>query len=410
MKTHYRFTAKNWNGKTVSDSITAANKTEALEMLYKQNLVPLKLREQNPLYSALKKLLFMALHNSGYRPYTNRGLMVFCRQLSTMLRAGISVLQCLEILSEQKEMAPLKKQIIAAKEDIEEGNSLTLALQNRHNAFPAVMISMVEAGETSGRLDSILDKMADHFEKQHDFSEKIRSATLYPVFIMLVSLVVLVVMVLFVLPQFAGTFSAMGIELPLYSRILLSFAAVLSNRWFVLPALSFIGITGIITLSKTSKGRRRIDLIRLRLPFFGRIYTQTIAARFARTLATLVVSGISLHHALSLVDKVVENAVFSESVSALNEALSNGDNLYGAMQKDQYFPTLLTEMVRIGEETGALEQTLHSTALFYEKEVTYIVERLGTTLEPALLLFVGFFIGLLVFAILSPMYRVFEMM
>ncbi len=409
MANHYRFTARDWEGNKIRAEIFAASPAEAFEIVQGRNLVLLDLKKISPFRLALKKKVFKALHIFGYRSYTSRDLMIFCRQLATMLQAGIAILQCLRILSGQKEIASLQKQIEKAALEVERGESLSTALQGEGNNFPPIMISMVKAGEASGRLDVIMEKTADHFEKQHDFAEKIRSAALYPAFIILVSLAVLVVMVVFVLPQFAGIFEAMGMEMPLHTRLLLVFAAFFSRNLLLLTAAFIFTVTGVLHISKTEKGRRKIDRLRLQLPFIGKIYIQTIAARFSRAMSALLASGIGLHSALKLTDQVLGNMVLSSAMANMGEALNQGESLAGAMQKEKYFPTLLTEMVRVGEETGALEHTLDSTALYYEKEVAYVIDRLGTILEPALLLIVGSFIGLLVFSMLAPMYQVYEM-
>jgi len=406
----YRYTAVGWDGKKIRGEITAANRDKALEQLQERNLVLLGLKEQAPWQGVFKKAFLKALHRIGYRSYTSRELMIFCRQFATMLQAGIGVVHCLRILSGQKELASLQRQISLSALKVERGEALSSAMQGGQDSFPPVMVGMVEAGEASGKLDLIMEKLADHFEKQHDFVAKIRSATLYPSFIVLVSVAVLAVMVIIVLPQFAGIFEAMGVEMPLFTRLLLSWTETISRYRILLPLILAFLVIGTAYLIRTEKGRRKIDRLRLHLPFLGKIYTQIAAARFAGTMSTLLASGISLHSALQLTDRVVNNTVLSNSISILGEALNRGESLAGPMQKDGYFPALLTEMVRIGEETGALEDTLSRTALFYEKEAAFVVERLGTILEPALLLIVGFFIGLLVVSIYSPMYQVFEIM
>ncbi len=409
MSEQYRFTARDWNGKKIRSEIFAATRAEALDILERRNLVLLDLKKINPFQSSLKKAAVNVLSRIGYRPYTSRDLMIFCRQFATMLHAGIGVLHCLRILAAQKEISSLNRQIEEAALEVEQGASLTSALQRRGESFPPILISMVEAGETSGRLDTIMEKTADHFEKQHDFAQKIRSATFYPAFIVLVSLSVMTVMVVFVLPQFAGIFGTMGLDMPLYTRLLLSGASFLSRYRLLVPATLLLTIAGVLYIARTERGKRKVDSLRLNLPFFGKIYTQTIATRFARTMSDLLAGGINLHRTLELTDQVIGNTVLSASIANIGEALNKGENLSGPMARETCFPALLTEMVRVGEETGTLEHTLNSTALYYEKEVTYTVERLSTILEPVLLLVVGSFIGILVFSILAPMYQVYEM-
>lgn len=409
MSPQYRYRARNWQGETVKSELNAADRPEALALLHSKKLIPLELIERNKYGSDLKSLFKTLFYRLGYRPYSNRTLMIFCRQFATMLSAGIPILQCLQLLAAQSELGSLKREISAVAGEVEEGSSLTTALLSRRESFPPLMISMVEVGETGGTLDGIMEKLADHFEKQHDLGEKIRSATLYPTFIIGVAIIVMAVMIVFVLPQFAQIFNAMGMEMPLYTRLLMGLGNLVHRQWLILSILLFSLTAFLCLAAQTKKGRRLYDQARLQVPVFGKIYRQTLAARFARILSTLLGSGVTLNQALELVDRVINNRLLSESISALGIAISEGETIAAPLAKAKYFPPLLSAMVRIGEESGALEKTLESTALFYEREVSYHVERLGTILEPALLLIVGLFIGLLVFSILSPMYQVFQM-
>jgi len=378
---NYHYTARNWDGETVKSELNAADRPEALSLLRSQKLIPLELKEHSKYSSGFKSLLKALFYRIGYRPYSNRTLMIFCRQFATMLGAGIPILQCLQLLAAQSELGSLKGEISAVAGDVEEGSSLTAALLSRRESFPPLMISMVDVGETGGTLDGIMEKLADHFEKQHDLGEKVRSATLYPAFIIGVAITVMAVMIVFVLPQFAQIFNAMGMEM----------GNLIHRQWLILSLLLFILAVSLCLAAQTKKGRHFYDQARLQIPVFGKIYRQTLAARFARILSTLLGSGVTLN------------------LSTLGLAISEGETIAAPLARAKYFPPLLSAMVRIGEESGALEKTLESTALFYEREVSYHVEKLGTILEPALLLIVGLFIGLLVFSILSPMYQVFQM-
>ena len=409
MSPQYRFIAKNWQGETVSSVLSAANRTEALGLLYLRNLVTLDLEENNNSRFQLQDVLPKLLQRLGFKSYSSRDMMIFCRQFATMLQAGLSILHCLKVLSRQKEISALNKRIKAVALEIEQGSSLADALRSRQDNFPVIMVNMTEVGETGGTLDAIMERMADHFEKQHDLQEKIRSATLYPFFIIGIAIVVVAVMVVFVLPQFARIFDSIGMEMPVYTRVLLTFSSLLREHWLLLLLFSLMAAAGLTWYKQTVKGRQVFDLIRLRFPLFGKIYRQTLTARFSRILGTLLAGGVTLYASLELVDKIIDNVIISKLIHQVGAAVNRGETIADTLQTIKYFPPLLSEMARIGEETGTLEKTLHSTAIFYEREVTYFVERLSTVLEPVLLLFVGLFIGLLVFSILSPMYQVFQM-
>lgn len=409
MAPQYSYRAKSHKGETLSAAINTADRAEALELLRSQNLVPIEIRELDSNDEGIKSGIKSILYSLGYRPYNNRTMMIFCRQFATMLEAGIPILQGLQILSEQSELTSLRKEIRTVALEVEEGSSFNEALRNSEKNFPLIMVNMTEVGETGGMLDKIMEKLADHFEKQHDLAEKIRSATLYPCFIISVAMAVMAVMIIFVLPQFAQIFNSMGMEMPFYTRLLMSLGSLARQYWLLLLFLLLILTAGLSLSAQTKKGRYLYDQTRLYFPLFGRIYRQTLAARFARILGTLLAGGVTLNNALELVDRVINNSVVSESIILINEAVSEGETIAAPLSKVKYFTPLLAAMVRIGEESGALEKTLESTATFYEKEVSYHVERLSTILEPALLLIVGIFIGLLVFSILSPMYQVFQM-
>ncbi len=409
MALNYRYKAKDWQGNKLSGILSAASETDALSFIRSRGLIPLEIKEQRNFSLLSKENILQYLEFIGLKQYSSRDLMIFCRQLSTMLTAGVSVLHALNVLSDQMENIAFRAKLKSASFTLQEGSDLAGALKEQKGFFPPLLINMVAAAEAGGVLDSFMERMATHYEKQHDMEEKIRSATAYPLFITAVAAVVVLVMIIFVLPQFAGIFNAMGMEMPLFSRLLLTAGQTAAGYWFFFIPTFIALISALKWYAKTQRGRLRVDNLRLRLPLYGKIYIQNAAARFARTLGTLLAGGVTLHRALQLADSTVGNAVISKTISDLSEALSSGNTLAAPMSAGNCFPPLLVEMVRVGEETGTLDHTLDRAANYYEKEVSYIVERLGTIIEPVLLLAVGLFIGLLVFSILSPMYRVFEM-
>lgn len=409
MPLQYRFRAVDRSGRRKTGIVSAPTRKNALSALYNRGLHPVCLKQDRLLMLRLSKLIFSLIGIFGLREYNCRDQMLFCRQLSTLLHSGVPVLRALNILSGQLENANFRRNVASAAFAVEQGAGLSEALKAQKEFFPPLLVNMVEAGEAGGVLDIVIERMADHYEKQNDLEEKIRSATAYPLFITGVSFAVIAVMVVFVLPQFSAIFGQMGMEMPIFSRALLRLGEYVSDYW---PYL-FLGLVGfaasVVLCLRSKKGRFTADSIRPYLPVYGRVYRNAMAARFARTLSTLLAGGLTLHQALSLADGVVDNRAVSGSIEKIGEAISQGKTLSGPLYESRFFPPLLAEMVRIGEETGTLEQTLNKTADYYDNEVSYIVERLSSLLEPALLLFVGLFIGLLVYSILSPMYSVFEM-
>ncbi|MDW7728826.1 MAG: type II secretion system F family protein [Bacillota bacterium] len=409
MSFHYRFRAVDRDGKSITGNIHAKNRKEALYILENKGLHPIVFKENKLARFFGNDIVSNLLVKLGLREYSIRDLMMFCRQLSTLLQSGIPVLRALNILSTHLDKAIFRKKVLAASVALEEGSSLAEALESQSRFFPPLLISMVEAGEAGGVLDEVMERVADHYERQHDLEEKIRSATAYPLFITVLAFMVMAVMVIFVLPQFSNIINQMGMEMPLFSQYMMKTGAFVSTHWLYLIIALIALIIFTAFLLQTKQGRLAADRILPRLPLYGKIYRQIAAARFARTMGTLLSSGLALHRSLALTDKLIGNMAISESVDNLGKALNRGEHLADALLTERCFPPLLAEMVRIGEETGSLEYTLEKTADYYEKEVSYVIGRLSSILEPVLLLIVGSFIGILVFSILAPMYQVFQL-
>ncbi len=410
LKKNYRYTAISGSGEKIKGSFSATSTAEAIAYLNSRSLYIVNLKESKSLrlfWLALLQLDFiekLRLHSLNSRDF-----MLFCRQLATMLQTGIPLLHALKVLAGQTGNIVFKQKLNNVLQAVEVGSSFAGALVQQGGFFPPFFIGMVETGETAGALDTIMDRMAVHYEKQHDLEEKLRSATAYPLFISAMALAVIMVMIVFVLPQFANIFNSYGMQMPLLSRIMLNFGRLVAAYWplmLILPLLFFIFLNRAI---KTGRGRLLYDHLLFKLPVFGKIFRQTATARFSRSLSTLLASGIALHQALNLADRIVNNLVFSHAIADLEKALTRGNSLSEPLKDAHVFPPLLIEMIRVGEESGTLDYTLNKTALFYEREIAYQVDRIGSLLEPILLLAVGLFIGLIVYSVMSPMYRVFQL-
>ncbi len=403
----YRYCATDWSGRKHRGRQSAPGVTELLESLNARGFTVIELREE-------KGLLRLAPDISRWWEQLRHGkagsrdLMIFCLQFATLLRAGMSALNALQILAGQVKQAAFRRRLEAVAAGIARGNSLSASFQEHTAYFPEILVHMLEAGEAGGALEEVLERLAEHFERQHNLEEKIRSATVYPLFIIAVAAVVLVVMVFFVLPQFGAVFGAMGLEMPLFATMLLQASEALRRHWLPCLLLLLLTATGLRFCLATELGRLFLDRIMLRLPIFGSLYRHTLAARFARVMAVLLDSGLNLLPALALVERVLNNRPLARALKQTRDAVSQGQPVADPLQKSGLFPSLLVEMVRIGEAGGALAEMLNRSAGFYEREIAFTASRLGSMLEPVLLLLVGLFVGALVFSILSPMYRIFE--
>jgi len=405
---NFRYLAKNIEGMSESGTLTASDRREALAKLRAQNLYVVRISEQAVALQQEAPFAGLRARLQERKP-KSRDFMVFCRQFATMMQAGITVLQILKIQAQQSENALLKGRLRDISLEVERGGDLAGAMEKHGDLFPQIIISMVKAGEAGGILDEVMDRLAIHFENQHDLEEKIRSATTYPIIVSCLAVVVMAVMVFFVLPQFADIFDEMGFEMPLLTRALLVFSAFVTGYWYIFIPLLLIAVLALRRYMGTPRGRKQFDRLQLQLPIYGKIYGTMIVARFSRTLATLLASGVSLIQALELVEKVINNTALAGALIEARRVIRQGQALAMPLAASGLFPPMLVEMVHIGEESGALDGMLERTADFYEGELTFVLDRLSAIIEPVMLIAVGLFVGLLLISIIQPMFGIYEM-
>ena len=405
----FRYVAKNWEGETDSGTFSAPNLREAIEHLRAQELFVISIKEQAAALQRQEASLERFRARLRDKKPKSRDFMIFCRQFATMLQAGINVLQILKIQAQQSENSALKERLIEVSIDVERGGTLAGALEKHGNFFPKIITSMVEAGETGGILDTVMERLAAHFQNQHDLEEKIRSATMYPIIVCGLAVAVMGLMVFFVLPQFARIFEEMGCEMPFLTRALLGLSGFVTGYWYLLLPMLLLLAVALTRYLRTPQGRERFDRIQLRMPLYGKIYSTMIVARFARTLGTLLASGVGLVQALELVEKVINNVVLAGALTESRRVIRQGQALALPLAASGIFPPMLVEMIHTGEESGALDSMLARTADFYEGELTFILDRLSTIIEPVLLIAVGLFVGILLISIIQPMFGIYEM-
>ncbi|MGB4331004.1 MAG: type II secretion system F family protein, partial [Dethiobacteria bacterium] len=366
----FRYVAKNWAGESREGECSAVNLGEAIEQLRSQELFVINIKEQSTLLQLSSPLAGLNIKLSEKKP-KSRDFMVFCRQFATMLQAGIPVLQILKILAQQSENEALREKLREITVDVERGSDLAGAMKKHGDFFPRIIVSMVETGEAGGILDTIMERLADHFQRQHDLEAKIRSATIYPAVVTVLAILVLLLMIFFVLPRFAEMLDPMGVEMPLITRVIMALADLLIRFWYL--ALGLLALLAFLLgrYLKTEHGRAAFDRLRLNLPIFGPLYIKMITARFTRTLATLLASGVALLSALELVEKVIDNRVLSGVLAETAQAIRRGQNIFVPLAESAIFPPMMVEMVHVGEESGTLDEMLSRSADFYEAEVTY---------------------------------------
>ena len=409
--TNFRYIAKDAGGETHSGMLSASDEREAVALLRRRELYILSIRKQAALsLQQPQEAPFASLRvRLQEKKPKSRDFMVFCRQFATMMQAGITVLQILKIQAQQLENALLRARLSDIALKVERGGDLAGALEENSDLFPQIVISMVEAGEAGGILDEVMERLADHFENQHDLEEKIRSATMYPIIVSGLAVAVMALMVFFVLPSFAGIFDEMGFEMPLLTRALLALSHFAISYWYLFVAALLLVVLALRRYLATEQGRERLDNLQMRLPLYGKIYSTMIVARFARTLSTLMASGVDLVQSLELMEKVINNTALAAALVEARRMIRQGEPLALPLAASGLFPPMLVEMVHIGEESGALDGMLARTADFYEGELTFILDRLSSIIEPVMLIAVGLFVGLLLISIIQPMFGIYEL-
>jgi type IV pilus assembly protein PilC len=342
------------------------------------------------------------------RPQT-RDMAIFCRQFATMVGAGISFLNSLRVLARQTEQPQLKVIIgdIAAR--VEKGFSLGDSFRAHSDIFPGLMINMVIAGESGGVLASVLERLAVHFEKQHDLEQKVSSATLYPRFLFCAAILVVVFMLVFVIPSFEGIYVSMAVDLPPLTALLILLGEILASYWYLFLLLLVVFAYLLKRVLGTGRGALIYDWLLLELPLFNALYKKIILARFCRMLGTLLGSGVNLLLSLRFVEKILGNRIAGGAVRRVAVGIAEGRTLAEAIALEDLFPSMVAEMAGVGEETSKLDEMLVRAADYYEEEVSCIIERLGSMLEPILILVMAGIVGLIALSVLLPVFDIYQM-
>jgi type IV pilus assembly protein PilC len=331
-------------------------------------------------------------------------LSVFARQFSAMLRSGVPIVNTLDILRQQTEHKRLRATIEQVYEDVQKGHSFSEALDKHRDVYPSLMISMVAAGEASGNLDGVTQRMATHYEKEFKVNNKVKSAMVYPAVLAFAVVAVVIFMLTFIMPTFTGMFLSSGVPLPGITLMLMRMADFLQSYWYLVVA----GLAALVFVlrryAQTPDGRRVVDRLWLRMPVFRKLTQKSNSSRFCRTLSTLLASGIPLLQALDNVAGAVGNTVVADAVIQAKEDVRKGVALSTPIRRSGLFPPMVDSMIKIGEESGTLDDLLDKAADFFDEEVETETQRLLTFMEPALIVVMAFVVGFIVVAMMLPMF------
>ncbi len=391
----FEYRAVTESGQVVEGIHEAHNEQEVLAMLRDNEYMPISIelkREEKPVSSYFSKKV------------TKKDIAVYCRQFFTMLNAGVSIVKCLDILEVQTENRVMKKATRATYDDVQKGMTLSEAMRKHEKVFPNLLVNMVEAGEVSGSLDVIMERMALHYEKENKIENKIKGAMVYPIVLGVVSIAVVVFLLVAVMPTFIGMFESSGVELPTPTKILLNISHSLKNQWYMYLALIIVITLGIGYLGKKESGRLFIDGLKLRIPIFKDTNIKVATSRFTRTLSTLLSSGIPLIQALDVVSKIVNNKLLSNRLEKVKEEVRKGIPLSRTIKEIKIFPPMVDSMIKIGEESGSLDEILNKSADFYDEEVEVAIQKMTEMLQPLLVIVMALIVGFIVIAMALPMF------
>ena len=330
-------------------------------------------------------------------------LAVFLNQFQSILKAGVTIIQCLRMLADQTDNKYLKAAIMNSADLVERGESLSNAMRMDSDVYPSILINLVAAGEASGSLETSLGRMADHFEKQAHLKAMIKKAMTYPIVVMIVAVVVVIIMSVVVFPRYATLFKDIGSDLPLVTKLVMGFSDLLIKHGVVTAIVVMFIVVGIKAYAATDVGKHMFGKLSLKAPVFGPMNVKSQSASFARTMSTLVSSGMTIPEALGIVAKSMTNVWFEEALADAKGEVEQGVPLSEPLERSGMFPTMCIQMLKIGEETGAVETMLEKVAQYYEEQVEITTANLTTLMEPMIIVVLGGIVGVLVMAMYMPM-------
>ena len=400
---NFRYRGRDADGRVVEGQVEAEHQAAALESLRQKGVLVLSLNAGSGggsfAASGGSMTLLDKLQRIGTVPFKTK--MVFFRQLATMIKAGLSLTSALDIISEQEKNLIFKDVLLDVKSNIDRGVSLSQAMK-QHKVFNTMMISLVQAGEEGGLLDSSLERVAGLLEKQAALTSKIKSAMFYPSFVILFAVAVVVVFIAFILPKFKQVFAGMNVELPALTQAMFDFGEYCENNWKMIVGVAFAVVAGLVWAMKSPVTKPFMDRLKLKLPVIKSLVFKSSMARSTQTLASLVSAGVPILRGLEMAEEVSGNDVIRSGFADLQVSAKAGLNLGDAAKHAKVFPPLICQMMRIGEETGHLDEMLERVASWYDQELDEQIKAMTSLMEPVMIVIVGGIVALIAMAIFGP--------
>jgi type IV pilus assembly protein PilC len=392
----FSYTAKNTFGKTINGNVDARSQEIAVSLLKNQGLVVINIEEKTE--DLFDKFL-------DFRGVPQGEVVTFTRQLSTMISAGLPIARALDVLANQATNKNYKKVIMEILRSVEGGVSLSMALGMYPKVFSNTYVSLVRAGESSGKLDTILKRLADNMEAERDINSKFKGAMIYPIIVFIAMIGVFIILMIFVIPKLAEMYKNMNVELPATTKFMIASSGFMVKYIYIILLLAVVAFLGLRSFAQSPGGKIIISELVIKIPIFGKITLQKDYARFSRTLSLLINSAVPIVESLNIVSTVMTSQTLRNAVLDAAAQVEKGNSLSNYFKSTNSFPSILGQMAGVGEETGRMDEVLERVAIYYEGEVDNLVRGLSAALEPVILVMLGVMVGFLIISIITPIYK-----
>lgn len=398
----FNYKVKGPQGETLSGEIEASTQQDAAKILISKKLVPVDIKEVTEKTFSIDNIPFL----SALDKVSKKKKSIAIRQFATLIRSGLSITQSLETLAKEAANEKLKKTFENILKSVEAGSALSQAFAENPDVFSGIDISLVKAGEKSGTLDKVLDRMAGQLEKEASLISKIRGAMIYPAIVLIVAGGVIAVMLVYLVPKLEDLYTDFKGTLPFITRVMVGLSDFLVNYWWVVILLILAAIFGFVSFIKNPSGKKLWDTFKIKAPVLKTLLEKIYMARYNRTMETLVGSGVSITDSLNITSRAVGNVLYEEEIGNITEKVRGGKSLAQGMSESELFPSVATQMIKVGEETGEVDNMLSSLANYYEEEVDNIVKSIATIIEPVMIVVMGVVVLLILVGIMSPIYSI----
>ncbi|MGN0144793.1 MAG: type II secretion system F family protein [Clostridium sp.] len=395
----YKYRAMNSYDEKIEGTYEADSQNEVIEFIAANGMYPLFVEE-----IVQSKEVNLVLN----KKVKIKDIAVMSRQFYTMIDAGVPILECLNILSNQIENVKLREAVSEIASDVNKGGVLSECMKKHDKVFPPLFISLIASGEASGRLDTVLLRLANYYEKETKTANKVKNAMIYPAVLSVVAVAAVTFILIYVMPTFVEIFDGTGTVLPWNTRFLLWLGEAVQNNWYIILAVIGICILSGKYYFQTEQGQYTASKLQFKLPYIKKLNEMRIVSQFTRTMSTLIGSGLPLIDSITIVSDVIKNRIAKDALIKVNEKLSRGEGLHYSIEEVGIFPNMLCSMVKIGEETGSLDEILNKTADFYDEELDTTIQTTVSLMEPALIVIMGIVIGFMIISIMMPMFDVYS--